>query len=48
MSKENGMPCVLGFDELFDDGIICGDTSYTMPMDAEEANKLMQEIIHSS
>lgn len=48
MNKDNELPCIIGFDEMFDDGIFCGETSYTMPMEDEEVRNLMQEIISSN
>ena len=46
MNKDNETPCVLGFDELFEDGIFCGNLEYDTPMSKEEVDRLMQGVIN--
>lgn len=38
---------ICGFDELFEDGAICGDTSYEPPIPDEDMIKMVMDVINN-
>lgn len=40
-------PCILGFDEVFEDGCIVGNVNNITPMSMEEVDELMRIVLEN-